>query len=228
MIKLKKLAMIILIIEVIFLFYPVSSVKIEKSSKEKEYIYKKDIVKTINFNITEYTNNTNYNEEYKEEIRRISIIDNKKEWFIKYKDIQSKYKGLLETEISTIYDYFTEIELNVLFNVVQAEIGGGTFESKLNVVSVIFNRYNIEKEEKDVNLVNILEKNSNGIYQFSVVADNRYKLVEPDEDTILACEYVFDIGSTTDAIWFNTKELNSWASRNREFVMCDEYHNFYK
>lgn len=223
-----KLAMIILIIEAILFFYPISIVKIEKTNKNIYYSYKKDIEKHTNKYDIEYTNNTNYNEHYEEEIRHISKIENRKEWFIKYKNIQYKYKDLIEKDIFTIYDHFTVDELEMLFKVVQAEIGIGTFENKLNVVSVIFNRYYIEKESNDVSLIDILRKNSNGVYQFSVVSNSNYKLVEVDEDSILACEYVFCLGITTEALWFNTKGLNSWASQNREFVMSDEYHNFYK
>ncbi len=124
-----------------------------------------------------------------------------------------------DEDIKEIYSYFSEEELNLLLRVVQAEIGIGTFENKCNVVSVIFNRLALE----ETSLTEVLMKEG----QFKVVTNSSYLSVTVDETTILACEYVFSKGVTNDAIWFNTNGLDSWASKNRNFIMKDEYHSFY-
>lgn len=76
----------------------------------------------------------------------IESIEDKKEWFIAYKSIIEEYSYIIDPP-ETIYEYFTEEELDLLFHVVQAEIGDEcySFEQKANVASVVFNRLYHEK-----------------------------------------------------------------------------------
>lgn len=79
-------------------------------------------------------------EEMNQKMSEIESIQDKKEWFIAYKSIIDEYSYILDPP-ETIYDYFTNEELDLLFRVVQAEIGDEySFEQKCNVASVIFNR----------------------------------------------------------------------------------------
>ena len=56
-----------------------------------------------------------------QDLKDIESISDRKEWFIAYKNIIANYPDLDAHE--TIYDYYTQDELNMLFRVVQAEIG---------------------------------------------------------------------------------------------------------
>lgn len=143
----------------------------------------------------------------------------KREWFIAYKNIISKYPRAM---FVTIYDVFAKEELDLLFCVVQAEVGDYDFISKCNVVSVIFNRHYFFQ----TNISSILLATN----QFQSITNNRYLKVEVDEETILACEYVFLFGDTTGgAMFFDSTNGNSWAAHNREFIFRDSAgHDFYK
>ena len=151
------------------------------------------------------------------EMAEIESIENKKEWFIAYKEIVDRYSYILDPP-EGIYDYYTDEELDMFFRVVQAEIGDEyTFEQKCNVASVILNR--IEHYKFSDEMLEILTSQ-----QFETVKNGSYKNVKVSEDTILACEYVFMIEDTTDGCLF----FDSNKALNYEFVFNDGTHNFYK
>ena len=54
--------------------------------------------------------------------------------------------------------------------------------------------------------------------------NGKYKNVEVSEDTILACEYAFEIEDTTGGCLF----FDSNNTLNYEFVFNDGVHNYYK
>lgn len=146
------------------------------------------------------------------------------EWFKKYKEIQDEYSEWIDPD-ETIYDYFDEFELDLLFRIVETEVRGeNNFDEKVNVANVIFNR--IKHEDFPTNLTDILTEYP----QFSSYTSGDYKSVEITETTILACEYAFQIEDTTNgALWFDSTRGNSWADRNREYIFTDSVgHSFYR
>lgn len=156
-------------------------------------------------------------EEMDKKMLEIGTIADKKEWFVTYKNIIDEYSYILDSP-ETIYDYFTEDELDLLFHVVQAEIGDEySFEQKCNVASVIFNRLEHERFPNTLSEILVCD-------QFSPIADGRYKKVEVSENTILACEYAFMIQDTTNGCLF----FDSNNALNYQFVFNDSAHNFYK
>lgn len=166
---------------------------------------------SINFEID------NAIEEMNCEIAEIESITDKKEWFLSYKDIVAKYSYIIDPP-ETIYDYFTEEELDFLFHVVQAEVGDEySFDHKCNVSNVIFNR--LEHKKFPDTLSEILTPD-----QFQPIANGRYKEVCVSEDTILACEYAYMFPDTTNgSLFFDSNSILKY-----EFVMNDGAHNFYK
>lgn len=166
---------------------------------------------SINFEIDNAIEEMNY------EMAEIEDITDKREWFLAYKKIIEKYSYIIDPP-ETIYDYFSKEELDLLFHVVQAEVGDEySFESKINVANVIFNRFYHERFPDT--LLDILVCD-----QFSPIADGRYREVEVTEDTILACEYAFMMEDTTDGCLF----FDSNNTLNYQFVFNDGTHNFYK
>lgn len=155
--------------------------------------------------------------EMNKKIKKINVIQDKEKWFIEYKKIIEQYSSDIKLPES-IYDYFSSLELDLLFRVVQAEIGDEySFEQKINVVNVIFNRKN--HKEFPNNLMNILTAD-----QFSTISNNSYKNVSVSEKTILACEYAFIFGDTTNGCLF----FDSNHALKYYFVFNDGAHNFYK
>lgn len=158
--------------------------------------------------------------------QRINTLEceNTMEWFKKYKEIQDEYSEWIDPD-ETIYDYFDEFELDLLFRIVETEVRGeNNFDEKVNVANVIFNR--IKHEDFPTNLTDILTEYP----QFSSYINGEYKNVTVTETTILACEYAFQFQDTTNgALWFDSTRGNSWADRNREYVFTDSVgHSFYR
>lgn len=158
--------------------------------------------------------------------QRINTLEceNTMEWFKKYKEIQDEYSEWIDKD-ETIYDYFNESELDLLFRIVETEVRGeNNFDEKVNVANVIFNR--IKHEDFPTNLTDILTEYP----QFSSYINGEYKNVTVTETTILACEYAFQFQDTTNgALWFDSTRGNSWADRNRKYIFTDDVgHRFYR
>ena len=186
---------------------------------------KTDEIKTVvPIETIEVTEDDMYEIKSKEAMQKheelLNIKDNK-EYFIEYKKLIEEYSEWIDRP-ETIYDYFTEEELDLLFRVVEAEATAGGFNEKVNIASVIFNR--LAHYEFGDTLDKILVKS-----QFSPLRDGRAYKVEITEDTILACEYAFMIEDTTNgAIFFESKGSNIHDSY-AEFLFQDGIgHKFYK
>lgn len=157
-------------------------------------------------------------------LNELQFREDKMQWYTEYKEIKKMYSAWLDEE-KTIYSTFARSELDFLFQIVEAEVTGeGYFQSKVNVASVIFNR--IKSDEFPDTLTSVLKEK----YQFSTYSDGRYKKVKVTEETILACEYAFEIyNSVNGSLYFDSCNGTSWANYNKEYVFTDEVgHSFYK
>ena len=153
--------------------------------------------------------------EMKMRMKKIEFIPDKKEWFLAYKSIVEEYENFFDSP-ETIYDCFSDNELDLLFHVVEAEIGNYAFNQKVNVASVIFNRIEHDRFPNELGEILVMD-------QFATISDGRYKEVEVSEDTILACEYAFQIEDTTGGcLFFDSNNMLKY-----EFVFSDGAHNFY-
>ena len=162
-------------------------------------------------------------QEAQDRIDQIQAVDNM-DYFIQYKQIQEEYSEWLDAD-ETIYDYFNEYELELFFRIVETEVRGDEyFNEKVNVASVILNR--LEHESFPCNLTDVITQYP----QFSSYTSGAYNNVTVTETTILACEYAFQFGDTTNgALYFDSTNGNSWADKNREFLFKDSVgHSFYK
>lgn len=160
--------------------------------------------------------------EYNEKLAQLDKSD-KMQWFIQYKALNEEYSQWIEQKQS-IYDNFSKEELQFLFMIVEAEVTGENhFDEKANVASVIFNR--LEHEDFPNMVIDILTEKS----QFSSYSDGRFRKVKITETTELACEYAWMFGDTTGgALYFDSTNGNSWASKNLRFLFKDSVgHSFY-
>lgn len=161
-------------------------------------------------------------DKYINKMNELSMVDDKHKWYIEYKDLIEEYSQYYEDTPLTIYDCFSTDELDLLFRVVQAEVGDEYgFKEKANVASVIFNRY--YHEEFDANtLFDILTS------QFSCISDGRYLEVFVSNTTILACEYAFEIEDTTGGCVAFRSDYNPEKWCKWGYIFQDDAHYFYK
>lgn len=144
---------------------------------------------------------------------------NKHAWFTFYKQVIKNYADILDPP-ETIYDVFSDEELNLLFRVVHAEIGDEwSFEQKVNVANVIFNR--VESDYFGDSLTTVLIPG-----QFSTISNGAYHNI-PSEKTIAACEYAYEIGIGNDnELYFDSNGALAKYSK-LEWVRNDGAHNYY-
>lgn len=188
--------------------------KVIKAKREKDIVTFVPIeVKNVN-NIP-----TNAKLEYDKKILELEFCQDKIEWYMEYKEIIKKYTDYLQDKKDTIYEVFTKDEINLLFKVVQAEIGDEySFEQKCNVASVIYNRVGNIRFNSPT-LQEVLVAN-----QFESISDGRYKKVKVSDKTVLACEYAYEIQNTArDCTFFDSN-----GKLNYKRVFNDGAHNFYK
>ena len=176
------------------------------------YSYENDVI-TLYIK-SEYITRNSVENEYRQLMKERLKAEDKKEWFLKYKEFMGNPD--FEDKPETIYDCFSEQELDLLFRVVQAEIGDYSFDQKVNVANVIFNRITHERFGETLNEVLIPS-------QFATISNGRVNRVTVDEDTILACEYAFLFEDTTNGALF----FDSDGSLNYEQIGNDGAHNFY-
>ena len=123
----------------------------------------------------------------------------------------------------TLYNTYSEEELDLLFRVVEAEVTDGDVESKSHVASVIFNRMKDGWYDGD------LTKNLMAKRQFEVVTNGRYKKITVTDGTIEACEIAFEKDTAQGALFFDSTKGKSWAAKKRTFLFKDRVgHWFYK
>lgn len=151
--------------------------------------------------------------EYRQLMDKRTITE---DWYAEYKEFISLYSDKYDSS-ETIYDCFTASELDLLFRVVEAEIGDYSFEQRVNVANVIYNRIAHKNFGDEINEVLVSS-------QFATINNGRTKRVGVDEITILACEYAYEFPDTTNGALF----FDSNGYLDYEFIYNDGAHNFYK
>ena len=147
------------------------------------------------------------------------------EWFKEYKKITDEYREYLDVRLpETIYDVYTDEDIRIMSQCVETEVYTGDFNSKCNVASVIFNRVNSKAFPGDTPTDVVTAK-----YQFA------YGRTKVTESSLLAVEYVYIFGDTTDGCvafrsdkkmdrWYTYKKINYW-----EYQFTDKVgHHFFK
>jgi hypothetical protein len=160
-------------------------------------------------------------DEFNMKLNDIETIEDNKEWFLEYKNLIFKYQEWIDVP-ETVFDMFTEEEVTLICRMVETECYGKDFNSKVNVACVAFNRFNSGKFGDTMKEIITKPK------QFA------YGRINLTEDTILAVQYAFEIGDTTDGcIAFRSGKLPekwyTWKDNYWSLVFVDEAgHGFYK
>ena len=145
----------------------------------------------------------------------LSSIEDNEEWFVAYKDLIEEYSEWVDPP-ETIYDYYTEDEVYLMQRCIETETFEADFDSKVNVASVILNR--IESDEFANEVSEIIVKG-----QFAFGRENI------SENTVLALEYAFMIGDTTDGALYFHSNPKTETFNGAEFIFTDTAgHHFYK
>lgn len=219
--KIKRFSALLILL---CMFLPVIVIAVEGKETETKTEMVKPIINetTIQILIEELEEETTISlaEQLGIDVSNISYnfedMQQKQDWFLTYKEVIAKYPK--ELHKPTIYESFSKEDLNLLYGVVQAETGNEySFVEKINVVSVIFNRLNSGKYAS-------LREVLTAPYQFANVVKGK----EIDEKTILACEYVFLFGDTTNGCMAFRSDIKPKKWYGWTYQFSDEAHNFYK
>lgn len=145
----------------------------------------------------------------------IASIEDNKEWFLAYKSLIDEYSEWIDPPES-IYDYFDDDEIYLMQRCVETETFEQDFDSKVNVASVILNR--LESEEF-----------YDSVYDVIVPGQFAYGRKNISEDTVLALEYAFMIGDSTDgALYFHSNDKTATFNNASYMFTDDSGHHFYK
>lgn len=157
-------------------------------------------------------------EMYQEKVAELEITEDKYQWYLEFRDMISYWEDVPEE----IYDSYNDEDLIKMFRVVEAEVGGYKFDEKCNVASVILNRVNDGRFGNSLGDVLVAS-------QFATISDGRYKKVEVSDETIAACEFVFQFGDTTDgALFFEAGKSDIHGSYATYLFTDAATHKFYK
>lgn len=213
----KLLSLLILLFMVVSFLLPFSVVKSVKN--EEITIVEPTIMSTITYEIEEVVNEPDIYEiamqEMQEKMSELDSTTDKKEWFLAYKDIVFKYVEWIDPP-ETIFDYFTEDEVNLICRVVETETYQCDFDSKVNVANVVINR--LESGRFGDTVEEVITTERQFAYWREIIT----------EDTILAVMYAYEMEDTTyGALYFHSNEKTDTFCGN-EFIFQDEVgHNFY-
>ena len=158
------------------------------------------------------------NEEFNQKLNEIKYTEiSNEEWFKTYKELSQEYAEWIKLP-ETIYDVFSEEEINLIYRVVETETFDQDFDSKVNVACVVFNRLESGKFGDSITEIVTSPK------QF---AYGRKKITE---STILAVEYAFSMGDTTQgALYFNSFKEAPEVFNGANYIDTDNCgHHFYK
>ncbi len=128
--------------------------------------------------------------------------------------------------------HLEETELDVLLKIVEAEAGGEDEEGKLLVANVVLNRLNSDKFPESV--TEVVFQQSNGVTQFSPVANGSYYRAQVSEETERAVERALEGEDISEgALYFAARkyadsEKMKWFDSNLTFLFSHGGHEFFK
>lgn len=201
---------------VLFVSYRILLIKsVDVQDIQIKNTQKKEIVEVIKKEKTK----DDYILEREKEIENLRFIENEMIKFIKFKGICFRYEetsGIKEDVSERIRNIFTLDEIYLMQRTIETECYQSDFMSKVNVASVILNRFKSDKFPNDIKEIITLP------YQFA------YGRKYVSYDTILALEYASYFGDTTNgALFFHSMEKTD-KFNNYDYIFTDDAgHHFY-
>lgn len=139
----------------------------------------------------------------------------KLEWYKQYRNIVCKYENV---SVLSIFNYYTEEEIRLICRAVETECYGQSFESKVMIANVIFNRLESSKYSSDVETV-ITSPNQFAYWRTSI-----------PEDTLYAVMYGFEQADLTNGClaFHSNKKTEKFGGRKYVFTDDNSGHHFYR
>lgn len=154
-------------------------------------------------------------QEMQTKMSEIESIEDKKEWFLVYKDIVYEYVDWFGLPM-TIFDEFSEEEVRLICRVVETETYQCDFDSKVNVANVVLNR--IESGDFGDTVEEVVTTENQFAYSREIIT----------EDTILAVMYAYEVIDTTNgALYFHSNEKTDTFCGRSYIFSDDAVHHFY-
>lgn len=211
------ISMLILLFMMVSLVIPISNINNQHKNDVSEPVLLSDITYEIVFEevIEEPDPYEIAIQEMQEKMKEIDSIEDKKEWFLAYKNIVFKYIKWIDPP-ETIFDYYSSDEIDLICRVVETETYQCDFDSKVNVANVVLNR--IESGEFGETVEEVITTESQFAYGRKSIT----------KDTLFAVMYAYEIEDTTSgALYFHSNEkTDTFCGRNYIFS-DDAIHHFY-
>ena len=177
----------------------------------------------IRINGTLQSEITDYFVEYKlqkaeleEDLDSLDQIEDTLEWFLRYKELREKYEFMCDDFPLYITDEYSEEEIYYIEKMVETETHGCSFEAKVNVANVVFNRVEHHKFPDSPKAV--------------ITSPGQFCYGKSDitEETKLAIEYAFLFPDTTNgALYFHSGRKTATFSGKPLVYEDDAVHYFY-
>lgn len=159
------------------------------------------------------------NEEFNRKLDEIKQANmSNKEWFLAYKDLTYEYVEWVNLP-ETVYDVFSEEEINLICRVVETETYDQDFDSKVNVANVVFNRLDDGRFGDTITEIITATDPKQFVY-------GRKKITE---STIWAVMYAYEMPDTTQgALYFHSFEEAKPTFNRASYLFTDQCgHHFY-
>lgn len=138
----------------------------------------------------------------------------KLEYFNQYKQIISDYENVIDSP-ETIYDYFTEEQIRMMWKCIETETYDCPFDAKVGVACVILNR--VEHDMFPTDPIEVIKSPNQFAYGRNNITDT----------TKLALEYAFEIEDVTNGCVGFRSDVNPQKWNGWTYKYTDGYHYFY-
>ena len=160
---------------------PIEVITAEPTESEKTYVEERAIIEKKVVDMSIVAQNIYLSKMSELECE---VVD-KEKWYLGYKQMIAEFDDYLDPP-ETIYDVYDDGDIYLIQRAVETEVYQCSFDAKVNVASVIFNRID------DGRFGNTVREIITNPGQFA------YHRTKISDSTILAVEYAFEIEDTTD------------------------------
>ena len=125
-------------------------------------------------------------------------------------------KEVVQQNNSNLYNDFSDYEIEMICRCVETEVYQCSFNQKVNIASVIFNR--LKSDEFPNDIVSIITAPKQFAFFRTTISD----------DTIRAIKYAYENGDTVDNCIGFRSDVNPYSWNGWEYQFSDGVHYFYK
>lgn len=131
-------------------------------------------------------------------------------------ETQERIEKVVQQSNSNLYNDFSDYEIEMICRCVETEVYQCSFNQKVNIASVIFNR--LKSDEFPNDIVSIITAPKQFAFFRTTISD----------DTIRAIKYAYENGDTVDNCIGFRSDVNPYSWNGWEYQFSDGVHYFYK